>query len=401
MMNKRVVVLVIDSFGIGEAPDAGDFGDRGANTALHICQTMPQGHWPNLKRLGLGNAAELLGHSLPGCESIPQPLGLFSVAQEISPGKDTTTGHWEMAGLPLDFQFPVYPPEYPSFPKTLIQNFLQETGLKGILGNKAASGTVIIQELGEEHQRSGMPILYTSADSVVQIAAHEETIPLEKLYEYCRIMRKLTLEAGIGRVIARPFIGEAGDYNRSKGRKDFSLPLPGPTILNHLQEQGVKTIGIGKIGDIFSHNGLSEDYPEKGNPACLNKVDEILKTPPKQDEFLFINLVDTDMIYGHRRDPLGYGQAVAAIDQSIGQWLPALREEDLLLITADHGCDPTYPGTDHTREYVPLLAYSPSITGQSRGIRQGFMDLAQTSADFFGVSPFSLGKSLLSVSSVE
>jgi phosphopentomutase len=276
-MKKRVIVLVIDSFGIGEAPDAGEFGDIGANTALHICQKFPQGIWPQLKSLGLGNASELLDTPLPGCRAVADPKAIFAVAQELSPGKDTTTGHWEMAGLPLDFKFPVYPADYPSFPEELIKNFLKKTGLKGILGNKAASGTVIIQELGQAHQSKGYPILYTSADSVVQIAAHEDTIPLSELYEYCRIMRELTLEAGIGRVIARPFQGKPGEYVRTKSRKDFSLPLPGPTILNHLQAQGVQTIGVGKIGDIFSHNGISLDFPEKGNPACLVKVEELIE----------------------------------------------------------------------------------------------------------------------------
>ena len=393
----RATVLVIDSFGIGELPDAASYGDTGANTALHICENIEGPKWNELRRLGLGNGSELLGNILPGCEPVETPAAFFGVMKEKSPGKDTTTGHWEMAGLELDKPFNTFPPEYPSFPEDLVAAFNSGTG-RGLIGNKAASGTVIIEELGPEHQRSGDLICYTSADSVFQIAAHEEIVPLEKLYEYCEIARELCNPLMIGRVIARPFLGEPGNYTRTKNRKDFSIPLPGPSILDHLHERGVITTAVGKIGDIFNESGITNSYHDKGNPACLDRTIGILKSPEKGDEFIFVNLVDTDMNFGHRRDIPGYHGSVDATSVRIPEVIDAMSEGDLLVITADHGCDPGFKGTDHTREYVPLLVYRKGREDRkekSLGIREAFSDLAATLADYFKVDPYPRGVSFI------
>ena len=392
----RAVILVIDSFGIGEMPDAGLYGDKGANTALHICQGISGPKWDSLKSLGLGNASELLGNKLPGCEAVEKPLGAWGVMKEKSPGKDTTTGHWEIAGLVLSEPFHTFPPEYPSFPEDFVAEFNSRTG-RGLIGNKAASGTAIIEELGAEHQKTGDLICYTSADSVFQIAAHEETVPLEKLYEYCEIARELCNPMMVGRVIARPFIGEPGNYTRTSSRRDFSIPLPRPSLLDHLHQRGVITTAVGKIGDIFNESGIVNSYHDKGNPACLERTLEILKDPEKGDEFIFVNLVDTDMMYGHRRDIDGYYKSVDATSRTIPALKEAMSDGDLLIITADHGCDPSYKGTDHTREHVPLLVYKKGgpEPGDNLGIRDSFADVAATLADFFGVEPYPEGSSFI------
>lgn len=397
----RAVILVIDSFGIGALPDAREYGDEGSNTALHIAEGVGGANWPRLRKLGLGNAAKLLGHDLPGCEAVENPMGAFGVMAEKSPGKDTTTGHWELAGLLLEKAFHVFPGEYPSFPPELEKAFSQAVG-RPILGNKAASGTAIIQELGAEHMKSGAPICYTSADSVFQIAAHEEIIPVEELYDMCRTARRLCDPYMVGRVIARPFIGSAEEgFTRTSRRQDFSIALPEPSILTHLQKDGVKTIGVGKIGDIFNEEGLSESHHDKGNPACLDRTLELLKQPTGKRELIFVNLVDTDMIYGHRRDIQGYHDAVAAVDKALEAVMGNLQEGDLLIITADHGCDPGFKGTDHTREYVPLLAYRKGLTeNQSAaelnlGIRSSFTDTAAALADYFSAPRYKRGQSFL------
>ncbi len=392
---RRATVLVIDSFGIGEAPDAGEFGDVGANTALHICEKVETVKWRNLQSLGLGNAAELLNTALPGCPAAVEPSASWGVLQEISPGKDTSTGHWELAGLELEKPFFTFPPEYPSFPEELTAELSRRTG-RGIIGNRAASGTAIIDELGEEHLQSGDLICYTSADSVFQIAAHEEIVPLEELYRICAIARELCDPYALARVIARPFLGKPGDFSRTKNRRDFSLTLPGDTILEHLTRAGVNTIGVGKIGDIFNEKGISESYHDKGNPACLERTRELLsRSPDAGGEFIFVNLVDTDMIYGHRRDPEGYHDAVAAVDSELSDLINLLGNGELLIITADHGCDPTFRGTDHTREYVPLLLYRKGADPVSLGIRRGFYDLAATLADYFEAGTFPKGSSMI------
>lgn len=378
----RVVLLVIDSFGIGSMDDAADYGDEGANTALHICQTVPGEKWPNLKRLGLGNASTILGADLPGCTAVPAPLASFGVMAEKSPGKDTTTGHWELAGIVLDKPFPTFPPDYPSFPKELVEAFARKTG-RGMLGNCAASGTAIIQALGDQHMATGDPIVYTSSDSVFQIAAHEEVIPIEELYSMCTTARELCDPYQVGRVIARPFVGGAGVYTRTERRRDFSMPPAGDTVLDYLAGSGVQTIGIGKIGDIFCEQGLITSHHDKGNTACLARTLAVLDETSENDRFLFVNLVDTDMNYGHRRDPVGYLRAVEEIDEALPAIMERLGRDDVLIISADHGCDPTFPGTDHTREHVPLLWYSKSREAVSLGVREQFCDVACSVAACF------------------
>lgn len=392
---KKATVIVIDSFGIGELPDAEQFGDRGSNTALHICEAVSGPKWPVLKKLGLGNASMLLGNDLPGCEAVEKPLASFGVMKEVSPGKDTTTGHWELAGLQLEKSFTVFPGEYPSFPEKLIKDFLRETGCRGILGNKAASGTEIIKELGEEHLKTGFPIVYTSGDSVFQICAHNDIFPIEKLYEMCEIARKLCDEYYVGRVIARPFDGKPGEFFRTKDRHDYSIALPGETILDHLRKNGVETVAVGKIGSIFDEQGIDLSLHDAGNPACMDRTDTLLAENNDKDRFIFVNLVDTDMVFGHRRDPGGYCDAVGKVDNRIEGFLEKMNDGDLMIFTADHGCDPTFKGTDHTREHIPLLLYRKGEAADSLGIRETFSDVAQTLADFFKVPAFKNGTSLL------
>ena len=390
----RALIIVIDSFGIGYLPDAEKYGDGGANTALHICQTVGGASWPFLQKMGLGNASELLGNTLPGCEAVEHPLADFGVMKEKSPGKDTTTGHWEIAGLELTKPFTVFPPEYPSFPDALVKAFTAKTG-RGVLGNKAASGTVIIEELGAEHIKTGKPIIYTSGDSVFQIAAHEDVIPVEELYEMCRKARSLCDEYQVGRVIARPFVGKPGSFTRTKGRKDFSIAYDGVSIFDFLKDNGVHTVGVGKIGDIFSERSIQDSYHDKGNSACIKRTEELLQHQTQGKEFIFINYVDTDMNYGHRRDPQGYHDAVQAIDTHLSRIVPILGEDDLLIVTADHGCDPTFRGTDHTREYIPLLHYRKGSEGASVGIRSEFSDIAQSITRFFNLEGFPKGETFI------
>jgi len=390
----RAVIIVIDSFGIGELPDAEMYGDIGSNTILHICETIEGEKWPFLKKLGLGNASLLLGNELPGCSAIQNPLASYGVLKEKSPGKDTTTGHWELAGLELDAAFTTFPPEFPSFPQKLLEDFTRETGKK-IIGNKAASGTAIIEELGKEHMETGKLIVYTSGDSVFQVAAHENIIPIEELYDICAKSRILCDQYNVGRIIARPFIGEPGNFTRTKNRRDFSIKYEGETIFDFLQKNGVNTVGVGKIGDIFLERGINDSYHDKGNDACMNRTEKLLSKSAKGDEFIFANYVDTDMLYGHRRDPKGYYDAVEKIDIHLGKLLDVFREDELLVVTADHGCDPTFKGTDHTREYVPLLCYRKGSEVINLGIRDQFSDVAASIAKFFGISGYPRGISFL------
>ena len=369
---KRVIWIVLDSVGAGYLPDAAAFGDEGANTLGHIAEQMPL-QVPNMLSMGLGS---IPGIHLPEREG----AGAYGRAMEKSAGKDTTTGHWEMAGVTVEQPFPLYPD---GFPKEVIDAFEAAIGTK-ILGNKPASGTVILDELGEEHMRTGYPIVYTSGDSVFQIAAHEELYPLPKLYEMCEIARKqLQGKHGVGRVIARPFIGTGkGHFSRTGGRRDFSLKPIAPTILDVLKEAGYETLGVGKIEDIFAHQGLTGSNHAAGNPACIEAALEYLDKA--FDGLLFINLVDTDSIYGHRRDVKGYGQALEYFDAKLPEFMRRMGDNDLLIITADHGCDPAYNGTDHTREYVPLLLWKKGMVGQHPiGTRETFADTAATIAEFF------------------
>ena len=387
----RATVLVIDSFGIGELPDSQKYGDVGSNTALHISENVSGGaDWPNLQKMGLGNASMLLGNTLKGCPPAEKPLASFGVMMESSPGKDTTTGHWELAGIVLDKAFPVFPAAYPSFPPELVDAFERETGRK-IIGNKAASGTAIIDELGEEHMKTGNLICYTSADSVFQIAAHEDIVPIEEQYRICEIARKLCDSYMVGRVIARPFEGQPGEFVRTSRRHDYSIALPEESILDHLRANGVKTTAVGKIGDIFNQQGIDKSWPDKGNPACIERTLALLDEKPSQDEFVFVNLVDTDMIFGHRRNIQGYHDAVKSIDDRLPEMIEKMSEGELLAITADHGCDPSFKGTDHTREHVPVLYYVKGKSGINLGVRKSFTDLPQSLTAFFGRPRFKRG----------
>ena len=392
----RAVILVIDAFGIGAAPDADDYGDGGAHTLRSVC-TAETGadrvKWPCLLSLGLGNCVELTGDPVPVCPPVGQPRASFGAMVERSAGKDTITGHWEMAGIEMKDGFRLFEPDYPAFPDALIERFEKESGFK-VIGNRAASGTKIVEELGEEQMQRGGLICYTSADSVFQVAAHENTVSLNHLYEACRIAREICNDYQVARVIARPFTGEPGNFIRTAGRRDFAIELPGPSMLDRMQEHGVETIGIGKIGDIFNDQGLVLSYPEKGNSDCLARLDTLLAASVERNQLIFVNLVDTDMQYGHRRDPQGYYQAVTVIDQQLPGLINRLGEEDRLIISADHGCDPCFKGSDHTREYVPLLSVQPGKAGTALGIRSSFADIAASVCSYFGIEN-DFGKSFL------
>ena len=351
---RRSIVWVIDSFGCGALPDAEAYGDVGSNTGMHICEVMKGADWPNLKEAGLGNAVSLLGQNWPGVAPVGRPSYSYGVMAEKSPGKDTTTGHWELSGLVLEKPLRVFPQEGPAFPGFLLEAVRSEFGCD-VLGNESASGTEIIQRLGVEHLETGQPIFYTSADPVVQIAAHEDVWPVERLYSLCSFVRNEVDSLNVGRVIARPFQGLPGEFKRTPRRRDFSIQVPGETLMDRLRAKGVKTIGVGKVANIFNDMGFDASYPEKGNPACIRRTIDLLKQHSSRPEFIFVNLVDTDQEFGHRRDPRGYHDAVVAIDSSLPEIHALLGRGDQFILTADHGCDPTFRGTDHTREYVPLL----------------------------------------------
>jgi phosphopentomutase len=390
----KAFLIVLDSVGIGAAPDAAAYGDAGANTLAHIGQVTGGLSLPTLRSLGLGNIPPLLpgGLAIPGVAPISPALGGFGAMREKSQGKDTTTGHWEMAGLVMDKGFHLFPQAAPSFPAPLIQEFERRTGRKTI-GNKAANGIAIINELGARQIEGGAWIVYTSGDSVFQIAAHEDIIPLPELYAGCRIARELCDPYVVGRVIARPYIGRPGSFKRTENRRDFSYPLPEPTILNRLSEQGIKVITVGKLDDIFSGSGVTQSFHVENNPDAESAI---LKLAEQTDSFFcFANLIDFDMLYGHRRDATGYAAALEKTDRFLGTLLPKLATTDLLLITADHGNDPTFKGSDHTREFVPLLTVGPGQRNTALGIRDGFYDLAQTLASFFKIPPMPRGISFL------
>lgn len=385
---KRIFLIVMDSVGIGEAPDSEKYGDKGANTLGHIAEHMNGLHMPNIAKLGLGNIGEI-----KGVQKSEQPMAYYTKMQEKSAGKDTMTGHWEIMGLYIDTPFQVFPE---GFPKELLDELEQRTGRK-IIGNKPASGTEILDEMGKEHMETGALIVYTSADSVLQIAAHEEIVPLEELYKICKIARELTLDEKymVGRVIARPFIGEPGNFQRTPNRHDYALKPFGRTVMNELQDGGYDVIAIGKISDIYDGEGVTKVLRTKSNMDGMDKLVDTLNM-----EFTglsFVNLVDFDALFGHRRDPQGYGEALQEYDARLLEVLTQLKEDDLLLITADHGNDPIHYGTDHTREYVPLLAYSPSMKngGQEMPICQTFADIGATVAENFGVTMPQYGESFL------
>lgn len=383
---RKITVIVLDSVGIGELPDAKEFGDEGAHTLGHILGTVDT-KLPNLQRLGLGNIADL-----PKMSPVASPAAYYGKMNEISSGKDTMTGHWELMGLKTETPFQTYPN---GFPRDLIARFEQETGRK-IIGNKPASGTEILVELGEEHMKTGAWIVYTSADSVFQIAAHEEVIPLPELYRACEIARRLTLEPehSVGRVIARPFVGKPGNWQRTPNRHDYAVKPPEPTVLNALKNAGKEVVAVGKIGDIFSGEGITASYPTKSNQHGIQET--MARLDQDFSGLLFTNLVDFDSLYGHRRDPEGYARALEEFDAALPELLAKVGENDLLVITADHGNDPTHAGTDHTREYVPLIVYGPSLKNPgSLGERATYADLAATIADNFGVHATEHGRSFL------
>lgn len=384
---KRVFLIVMDSVGIGEAPDADKFGDKGADTLGHIAEHMNGLHMPNMGKLGLSNI-----RVIKGIEKAEHPLANFGLMQEASVGKDTMTGHWEMMGLHIDKPFRVFPE---GFPDELVQQLEKKTGRK-IIGNKPASGTEIIDELGKEHMETGAMIVYTSADSVLQIAAHEEVIPLDELYKICEIARELTLDEPymIGRVIARPFIGSPRNFKRTANRHDYALKPFHRTVMNELKDANLDVLAIGKISDIYDGEGVTQSFRTESN---MHGMDELLKTMEMHFTGLsFLNLVDFDALYGHRRDPQGYGEALQEYDLRLAEVLLAMKEDDLLMITADHGNDPVHHGTDHTREYVPLMVYSPSLAGNHQlPLRKTFADLGATIAENFHVEMPKHGTSFL------
>ena len=384
---KRVFLIVLDSFGIGEAPDAKDFGDEGSNTLLAVSKSL-YFDLPNLEKLGL---FAVDGAEIDGDRQTTVPIGTYGRMTEQSKGKDTTIGHWEIAGIISEKPLPVYPK---GFPEEVTAVFEQETGRK-ILCNRPYSGTEVIRDYGDEHVKTGALIVYTSADSVFQIAAHEDVVPPEELYRYCKIARKiLTGKHGVGRVIARPFIGESGHYTRTSNRHDFSIEPPKLTMLDQLKEKGFDVIGIGKIHDIFAGKGLTEFSFTKNNEDGIEQAKEWMKK--RFEGLCFVNLVDFDMLYGHRNDVDGYAKALSYFDKQLPKLLGLMQEGDILMITADHGCDPSTPSTDHSREYTPFLMYQ---YGQAKGVnlktRKTFADIGSTVLDYFGIESKIDGTSVL------
>lgn len=389
----RACVLLLDSLGVGASMDAADYGDEGANTFAHIAQVCQKHrgvnagvyqsglNLPNLAKYGLfhatvaSSASELFDLSL-----FPEPCGYYGYAVEQSLGKDTPSGHWELAGVPVLFKWGYFPDTSPCFPGALIHELIDRAKLPGVLGQTHASGTTIIAELGEEHIRTGKPIVYTSADSVFQIAAHETTFGLERLYEVCTIARDLVDEYQIGRVIARPFVGELGAFTRTGNRRDYAVLPPEATLLDHLKNAGREVIAIGKTDDIFAHQGVTQVIKADGNMALFDATLEALKQAP-EGSLIFTNFVDFDSSYGHRRDAMGYAEALEAFDKRLPELEALLNSGDMVVATADHGCDPTFHGTDHTREHVPILAFGPEINGHFIGRRDTFADVGQTLAE--------------------
>ncbi len=383
----------MDGIGIGELPDAAMYGDEGSNTLANIAQAVGGLNLPQLQLLGLGNIGQIRG-----IKKTDAPLASFGKMKEVSKGKDSTTGHWELGGLYVDTDFSYFPV---GFPKNITVNFLKYTGCKGFLGNKPASGTEIIKELGDQHMKTGFPIIYTSADSVFQIAAHEEIIPLDRLYEICSITREkvLAYPLVVGRVIARPFIGKSGSYTRTTNRKDFSMDPFRDTILDLLLKNNITTVAIGKINDLFNYRGIKIQEITKSNKEGMEKL--LKYTKAVSGSLIFANLVDFDVYFGHRNDPIGFANALKEADDFLKIFIDSLDESDVLLITSDHGNDPTTPSTDHSREYVPLLFYRKNRQGNNLGIRETFSDAAKTAAEFFGVENNLKGKSFLQTEKIQ
>lgn len=372
---KRAIIIVLDAVGIGELADADKYGDKGSNTLMHVKEALPALNLKNMCNLGLGL---IDGDNV--YEKVNNPKGIYGKMAEHSAGKDTTTGHWEISGIWIDKPFPTYPKR---FPKEIIEEFESKIGRK-VLGNCVASGTVIIQELGDEHMKTGYPIVYTSADSVFQIACHEDIIPIEEQYRYCEIAREILQgDNGVGRVIARPFIGSNGHYTRTERRKDFSLPPIAPTLLDYVSDAGLTVSAVGKIEDIFCNRGITQSVHTHTNAEGIEQTIKYIENAP--DGLIFTNLVDTDMLYGHRNDVEGFGKSLQYFDDNLPRIINAMSDDDILFITADHGCDPTTPSTDHSREYVFLLGYGKNIKPHNIGIRRTYADLAKTIADYFNI----------------
>lgn len=400
---KRAFILVFDSFGIGATQDAANYNDVGADTFGHIVEACANGQAdiagvrqgilqiPNLQRLGLGMAAlASTGKLLPGINRETELTGAYGYAVEQSHGKDTPSGHWEMAGVPVLFDWGYFHHDYPCFPAPLTEALIKEGNLPGVLGNRHASGTQIIDELGEQHLKTGQPIVYTSGDSVFQIAAHEESFGLQRLYDVCAIARQLVDPYNIGRVIARPFLGTPGHFYRTGNRRDLAVEPPAPTLLDCLVKEGGVVHAIGKIADIFAHRGISQYIKADGNMALF---DATLATAKQAGErsLIFTNFVDFDMLYGHRRDLAGYAAALEALDARLPELEAILQPDDIVIITADHGCDPSLPGSDHTREHVPILLFGPAIKPRFLGRRETFADIGQTIAKHLGINALQNG----------
>ncbi|MDE8754293.1 phosphopentomutase [Pectobacterium polaris] len=406
---KRAYIMVLDSFGIGSSADAERFGDVGSDTLGHIAQACAAGtadkgrsgklYLPNLSRLGLGKAAEAsTGTFPPGLDENADIIGAYAHASEISSGKDTPSGHWEIAGVPVLFDWGYFKDEENSFPQELLDKLVKRANLPGYLGNCHSSGTVILDQLAEEHMKTGKPIFYTSADSVFQIACHEETFGLDKLYELCEIAREELTDGNynIGRVIARPFIGDKpGNFERTGNRHDLAVEPPAPTILKKMvDEKGGEVVSVGKIADIYAQVGITKKVKATGIDALF---DATLKEMDSAGDntIVFTNFVDFDSAYGHRRDIPGYAAALELFDRRLPEMLSRVKGDDILILTADHGCDPSWHGTDHTRENVPVLIYGPNVKPGSYGHRETFADIGQTVAAYFGLSPMDYGKSIL------
>ncbi|CCO49318.1 phosphopentomutase [Vibrio nigripulchritudo SOn1] len=405
---KRAFILVLDSFGIGATADADKFGDAGSDTLGHIAEQCAKGladtserngplSLPNLSKLGLALAhKESTGAFAPGLESESDVVGAYAHAAELSSGKDTPSGHWEIAGVPVMFDWGYFSDKENSFPKELTDRILERAGIDGFLGNCHASGTQVLDDLGEEHMKTGKPIFYTSADSVFQIACHEETFGLERLLELCQIAREEMEDYNIGRVIARPFVGAGkGQFERTGNRRDLSVEPPSPTVLQKLvDERQGEVVSIGKIADIYANCGISKKVKATGIPALFEATLEQIQQAG-DNTIVFTNFVDFDSVYGHRRDVAGYATALEYFDSRINEAINLLQEDDVLIITADHGCDPTWPGTEHTREHIPVLVYGSKVPAGSLGFRETFADIGQSVASYFGTSPMDYGKSFL------
>ena len=396
---SRAFILLLDSFGLGALPDADKYGDAGANTFGHIAKwAANEGKpmsLPNLERLGLAAAAhKASGEWAAGFSQRDGFLGAWGVAREQSTGKDTQSGHWEIAGVPVLFDWGYFPKTVPSFPKELTDKLQEVTSVPGWLGNCHASGTTIIDELGDEHVATGRPILYTSADSVLQIAAHEEHFGLERLYEVCEAAYELVKPYNIGRVIARPFLGANGKYKRTSNRHDYAVPPTAPTLLDHVKNEGGEVIALGKISDIFAAQGVTKLIKGADNMALFDRLVEVADEAPSKS-LTFVNFVDFDMHFGHRRDVAGYSNALHELDARLPEFMAKLKDGDLVVITADHGCDPTAPGSDHTREHIPMIFFGPKVAPQELPTANTFSDIGATLAKHLGVKPLSNGTALL------